>query len=76
VARVWDFVGLLVQFDLGLLTQNVARRPGVIQIDAIWYHRVVHDYFKAFLGVEIEIETRNIYRPHMLMLGWQMNFCG
>ena len=51
MARVRDFVGLLARFDLGLLTQDMAGRPGVIQIGVIWYHWV-DDYFRVFLGVE------------------------
>jgi hypothetical protein len=55
MARVWDFIGLLAQFDLGLLTQNMARRPDVIRIDVIWYYRI-DDYFRVFLGVEKRYE--------------------
>ena len=47
MVRVRDFVGLLAWFDLGLMTQDMASRPGDIWIGVIWYHRI-DDYFSLF----------------------------
>ena len=58
MVRVWDFVGLLAWFDLGLMTQDMASRPGVLRIGVIWYHRI-DDYFSLFrCREEIEMHSR------------------